>query len=389
MTEPRSTGPGGDPPRGDPTDGDPTDGDPPDGDTLGGRPSDVGPLEADVEDDPPLQGNGAGSLAPTSDPPGVGPPAAGVFSLDRPASGLYLVAWLLTGLGLAVVFVGVIASTAGGLLALAGFTSATIGLAAACGYQVVARRRQLPATAYRGPSPLLAFFLAAILSSSLAVVVGLAGLLGSADGGGFLLGLALVAAGYLIVIVFFVVRTEALSWAEMGWPSGVGRAGRFIGDAAFGLIVTVPVVVPVLLGAGILATLLDVEPTGRIPSVEGALATAMVVLGAAVVAPIAEEVFFRGFALTAWQRDLGARQALVRSALFFAFVHIANVGGVTFADAAREAVLQVAVILPLGFVLGWVYQRHGIGASIAGHMGYNATLLVLAAMAGQFVNGPV
>ena len=50
------------------------------------------------------------------------------------------------------------------------------------------------------------------------------------------------------------------------------------------------------------------------------------VLGAAVVAPIAEEIFFRGFALSAWQRDLGPRPALVRSALFFALVHIANVG---------------------------------------------------------------
>ncbi len=364
MTEPRSTGPGGDPPDGDPD--------------SPRRPYDDA-LPPEGEDTAPA----------STDPPGIGPPAAGVFSLDRPAGGLYLVAWLLTGLGLAIVFVGIIASTAGGLLALAGFVSATIGLAAACGYQVVARRRLRPASAYRGPSPLLAFFLAAILSSSLAVVVGLAGFLGTTSGADFLLGLVLVAAGYLIVIVFFVVRTEALSWTEMGWPAGVGRVGRFVGDAAFGLIVTVPVVVPVLVGAGILATILDVQPTARIPSVEGALATALVVLGAAVVAPIAEEIFFRGFALTAWQRDLGPRQALVRSALFFALVHIANVGGVTFGDAAREAVLQVAVILPLGFVLGWVFQRHGIGASIAGHMGYNATLLVLAAMAGQFAGGPV
>ena len=105
------------------------------------------------------------------------------------------------------------------------------------------------------------------------------------------------------------------------------------------------------------------------------------------MAPVAEEIFFRGYALSAWQRDLGPRAALVRSAIFFAFVHIANVSGVTFGDAAREAILQVAVIVPLGFVLGWVFQRHGIGASIAGHVGYNSTLLVLAAMAGQFGGG--
>jgi membrane protease YdiL (CAAX protease family) len=316
------------------------------------------------------------------------PPGAGVFSLDRPASGLYLVAWLLTGLGLATVFVGVIATTAGGPLALAGLLTATIGLAAACGYQVVSRRVTRPPSAYRGPSPLLAFFAAAILSSCLVVVLGLTGILGRDPGTDFLLGLVVVAAGYLAIVIFFVVRTGALSWTQMGWPIGPGRIGRFIGDAAFGLIVTVPVVVPVLVGAGIVAAVLDVQPTARIPTVEGALATAFVVLGAAVVAPIAEEMFFRGYALSAWQRDLGPRPALVRSAIFFAFVHIANVSGVTFGDAASEAILQVAVIVPLGFVLGWVYQRHGIGASIAGHVGYNSTLLVLAALAGQLGAGP-
>jgi membrane protease YdiL (CAAX protease family) len=298
------------------------------------------------------------------------------------------VAWLLTGLGLATVFVGVIATMAGGPLAFAGLLTATIGLAAACGYQVVSRRVTRPPSAYRGPSPVLAFFAAAILSSCLVVVLGLAGLLGGDPGTDFLLGLVVVAAGYLAIVIFFVVRTGALTWPQMGWPVGPGRIGQLIGDAAFGLIVTVPVVVPVLFGAGLLAAVLDVQPTARIPTVEGALASAAVILGAAVVAPIAEEMFFRGYALSAWQRDLGPRPALIRSAIFFAFVHIANVSGVTFGDAAGEAILQVAVIVPLGFVLGWVYQRHGIGASIAGHVGYNGTLLVLAALAGQLGAGP-
>ncbi|MET1231247.1 MAG: hypothetical protein ABWY52_00180, partial [Candidatus Limnocylindrales bacterium] len=225
------------------------------------------------------------------------------FSLDRPAGGLYLVAWLLTGIGLATVLIGLLATAGGGReLALAGLVTASIGLVAACGYQVVARRTLRPASAYRGPSPVLGFFAAATLSSCLAVVLGLAGLLGIESGSDFLLGLLVVADGYVVVIIFFVVRTGALSWTQMGWPPGPGRAGRFLSDAAFGLIVTVPVVVPVLLGAGILATILDVQPTSRIPAVEGGLATLIVVVGAAVVAPIAEEVFFRGFALTAWQR---------------------------------------------------------------------------------------
>jgi membrane protease YdiL (CAAX protease family) len=325
---------------------------------------------------------------PETTPPDGGPPAAGVFSLDRPASGLYLVAWLLTGIGLATLIIAVI-STAGarGQLAMAGLAAMSIGLAAACGSQVVERRVSRPEAAYRGPSPVLGFFTAAVLSGSAAVVLGIAGFLDPAAGSGFLLGLLVVAAGYVAVIVFFVVRTGALTWVQMGWPAGAGRVSRLLSDAGFGLIVTVPVLVPVLLGAGILASILDVQPTGRIPPVEGVTATVLVVLGAAVVAPVAEEIFFRGFALSAWQRDLGPRSALIRSAVFFALVHIANVGGATFGDAAREAILQVAVIVPLGFVLGWAYQRRGIGASIAGHIGYNGTLLVLAALAGQLGGG--
>ena len=112
---------------------------------------------------------------PETTPPDGGPPAAGVFSLDRPASGLYLVAWLLTGIGLATLIIAVI-STAGarGQLAMAGLAAMSIGLAAACGSQVVERRVSRPEAAYRGPSPVLGFFTAAVLSGSAAVVLGIA-----------------------------------------------------------------------------------------------------------------------------------------------------------------------------------------------------------------------
>ncbi|HVQ23482.1 MAG TPA: hypothetical protein VMT36_09425, partial [Candidatus Saccharimonadia bacterium] len=149
MTEPRSTGP---------------DGDAPDDDHLG--------------PDAP---------EPEPTPPAGGPPAAGIFSLERPASGLYLVAWLLTGIGLATLIVAVI-STAGARsqLAMAGLAAMSIGLAAACGSQVVERRVSRPASAYRGPSPVLGFFTAAVLSGTAAVVLGIAGLLDPAAGSGFL-----------------------------------------------------------------------------------------------------------------------------------------------------------------------------------------------------------
>jgi hypothetical protein len=117
-----------------------------------------------------------------------------------------------------------------------------------------------------------------------------------------------VAAGYVVVIVFFVVRTGALTWVQMGWPAGTGRVSRLLSAAGFrvdrdpaGAGARAP-------GSRHPASILDVQPTGRIPPVEGVTATILVVLGAAVVAPVAEEIFFRGFALSAWQRDLAHDQ---------------------------------------------------------------------------------
>ena len=43
----------------------------------------------------------------------------------------------------------------------------------------------------------------------------------------------------------------------------------------------------------------------------------------------------------------------------------------------RRRLLQVAVILPIGLVLGWLFLRRGIMASIAGHVTYNGILLAL------------
>ena len=39
------------------------------------------------------------------------------------------------------------------------------------------------------------------------------------------------------------------------------------------------------------------------------------------------------------------------------------------------------MILPLGIVLGWLFQQRGMVAAITGHITYNGILLVLVAIA--------
>ena len=80
----------------------------------------------------------------------------------------------------------------------------------------------------------------------------------------------------------------------------------------------------------------------------------MVALAAAIVAPIGEELFFRGFALTAWLRDLwGRAPASFGAPRSSPRIHILNITPTTsFAEGAGQAVLQSAVIFPVGLVLG-------------------------------------
>jgi membrane protease YdiL (CAAX protease family) len=145
----------------------------------------------------------------------------------------------------------------------------------------------------------------------------------------------------------------------------------------FGALVMLPTMVGILILSGIVAALLGVDAPSVLPSAATSLEAFAVALAAAVVAPIGEELFFRGFALSAWARDLPERSALLRSAAFFAVVHIANINAASFREGASQALLQVAVILPVGLVLGWLFLRKGIMASIAGHVTYNGLLLVL------------
>jgi membrane protease YdiL (CAAX protease family) len=111
------------------------------------------------------------------------------------------------------------------------------------------------------------------------------------------------------------------------------------------------------------------------------LDTLAVALAAAIVAPIGEESFFRGFALTAWLRDLGPRTALVRSAVLFAGVHVLNITSLSFGEGLAQAILEFAAILPLGLVLGWLFLRYGMAAAIAAHVTYNGLLLTVVLIA--------
>lgn len=298
------------------------------------------------------------------------PPGGGTFSLEgRPAPGLYLIAWLLSGGGLAMLFLGGLTQPpARGFLMMAGLLLLAAGLAAAAGYQVISRRRRDP-MAYRGPSPLIVFGAFFVVINAFVLALVTLGLDLQAP-----IGLALVLSvqvgGYLAAVWLFAVRTGALRWGDLdlGRPLTIRRG---VTDVLVGIGVMIPATLIILIVTVLVFNLLGVRPPQVVPTPREPLELALVALAVVLLVPIGEEVFFRGFALTAWLRDLGERAAVTRSAMFFALFHIINIQATTFDEGARQALGVVLIILPVGVVLGLLFTRRGLLAAIGAHAIYN------------------
>lgn len=340
-----------------------------------------------ADEQPPNDAIGGASLPESDGSEPEGPPGVGIFSLEgRRAPGLYLVAWVLTVGGLAVTFVlGPMASDAAWrpVLVFLGALTVTLGLAAGAGAQVLERASRDPER-FRGPAPLLVFgvyfFAMSLVGLILLSVVGV-----DPDRPFNFLGIGVVqAAGYVLVVWLFAVRTDALAWSQMGWPTSNGSASsdivRGLGAA---IAVMLPVTMVLLIVGGIVGLLLCTEAPQVLPLSETFADGIFVVLAAAIFIPIGEEVFFRGFAQTAWTRDLGPRSGLIAAAAFFALVHIVNIDAVTFREGLSQAALTLVVIVPVGLVLGWLFARYGLIAAISGHITYNSLLLALAFVASR------
>ena len=105
------------------------------------------------------------------------------------------------------------------------------------------------------------------------------------------------------LVRLLVVDTRALTWAQMGIRRFDGRA---LSDLVGGALWALPVIVATLPVVAILGALLPVQPVSPLPPAGETLGFALNLLAGAVVAPIGEEILFRGFATTAWAQDLGS-----------------------------------------------------------------------------------
>ncbi len=306
-------------------------------------------------------------------------PGVRMFSLEgRAAPGLYLIGWLASIVGISVI---VVAAMAGGgpvavALLFAGLVALSAGLIGAAGAQAIQRRAEGWA-GYDGPSPVLVFLAAVVTSNLFVLAVALVGSplgLRGATPAGTLVGLLVSAAVNVGVIRLLVVGTGALSWEDMGVrrPSRLAR-----GDIALGILLGVAVLyVTALLAVALLQVL--AQPPPQLPETTDLIGRLVTLVAAAVVAPISEEIFFRGFMTTAWARASSPRRAIVQAGLFFAFTHILTLGGPSFAVGAQWALFAFLVRLPVSFSLGWIFlYRRSLYASIALHVAFNGLPLLL------------
>jgi membrane protease YdiL (CAAX protease family) len=308
------------------------------------------------------------------------------FTIEgRRAPALFVVGWLGVVVGIGLLAVGSMGGTglAADVLSLAASAALSLGLVLLCGSQTIERRAA--GAAYAGPSPVLVF-LAIVATSRLAGYVVGVPLLAVADSVprplGDLLAVIVQAVVFLGVVRLTVVGPGVFSWSGMGLDRPGGNVLRsLLGGAVFAG--------PVILVTSVIAFLavqaVGVVPPSPLPPTGTPDGLALHLLAGAVIAPFYEEVLFRGFALNAWRRTVGSRGAIVRSSILFVLAHMLFVGGATFDEAVRLALVGGVVRIPIALALGWLFVRTGsLWGPIGLHAAFNGILIVI----GETTLGP-
>jgi uncharacterized protein len=307
------------------------------------------------------------------------------FSIEgRRAPGLFVVGWLATivGVGLTGTVAFGVSGLAGATLSLASLFALSAGLIMLAGSQTIERRAA--GAAYPGPSPLLILIAIVAVSRLAGFLVGVL-LLPVADRIpveiGDLLGVLLQALVFFGVVRLTIVGPGVLGWPEMGWRGDRATALRAI---AGGAVFAGPLILVTSAIVAVAVNLAGVAPPSPLPPTGTASGIVLHLIAGAVVAPVAEEMIFRGFALTAWRRLVGVQGAILRSSVVFVLAHVLFVSGDTFGETVRVALVAGVVRIPVAFALGWLFVRTGsIWGPIGLHAAFNGILIVLAELAAR------
>ena len=307
-------------------------------------------------------------------------PGLNTFTIEgRAAPALFVVGWLTSILGLALVVVGVLSQSR--LLVFVGAGFLSVGLVTGAGSQAIERRAR--SEVYAGPSPILVFVAAIAVANFVGVILDLALSVVFRDAGaairvplGQLAQAVFMAAVFIGVVRLTVVGTGALSWTQMRLRRFDGRAAA---DLAFGAAMALPIIAVTLAVAVVLVSLFRVVSPGPLPPTGTTTGLLIQLVAGAIIAPLAEEIIFRGFAISAWERSIGTSRAVVRASILFALAHVISIQAGSFGEAIGLIVVGMGTRLPVAFALGWLFvRRRSIWASVGLHATFNGVLLVIA-----------
>jgi membrane protease YdiL (CAAX protease family) len=368
-------------------------------------------------------------VAPVLEPPGNFHPVwrRSFLSLKgRASSRLYLLGLILGVPGLAALLVLWIGARVGWsfrgtpipalLLVEVVSIVAAVGLSGAALAQAHQRRTD-GWKDYAGPTPLLAggALLALIACLSLPLEYGLSAAgINPGVAGSTLLQVLLYLMIYVGVVHVLAVRTGALTWRDIvrpqrlapsqdewtaapktpesvdAWGRPVRRwrsrvTGGYVGDILWALVLLLPLFfVSVLLSALMIVALglHGSDITSPVTTTVTDLDRWITILAVAVVVPIGEEIFYRGFAANAWGRSVSRNSAILRATFFFAAVHIINVTSTNASLSLRSAIFNMAVRIPVAIALTWIYmRRRSLLASATLHGSYNGLIVILGILA--------
>jgi len=308
----------------------------------------------------------------------------------REAPALYVIGLGATVLGASALVAG--AAGAGIGLALFALVLIGIGGIALSGASALQRSVDTPTGGWRGPGP-LAIFWTAITWALLAqlVVAALLTAVFSAEALSTPQATLLLATASnlatVLIIGLVVVGSGAVSWRDLilatpaSSPSTLpqpDRRGGLVGDLFWG----VALALPILAAAGLFATLVmsgtGLSAPAVLPPALSRIGFIANIITAGIVAPIGEELLYRGVIAQAWARQSSARRAILFSAIVFAFAYTLAVVGTSAADGASLAAVAFVVRLPLGIALGWLWiRRRSLLATIALHSAYTLTIVAL------------
>ena len=257
--------------------------------------------------------------------------------------------------------------------ALVGWLAVVGALAFVAGLVYIALRQLrvrsfLPPERYRGPGVLILTLLVLALAFLLVVPFG-------ADASALVLGEGeLTLIGAIVLLVSTQVALLAVSYllvfrpnalAGLPWLPGRNASAAITSGLGWGVVAWLGAT---LLAGAVVFVLerLGIEPEPQ--AAERAIAMLdpwLVILAVVILAPVAEEIFFRGVVFNALRREAGRRWAFIGSAALFAVIHISLV-----------ALLPIFV---LGLALAWVYERtDNLLAPIAMHAVVNGISVALA-----------